>query len=108
ERPVPPTQAEQAPVNSAGTPSSTTIDQDVPTPNHTIALVDNNPFINVFALEPQSEASSSGDISSTESPYMDVKMSFLNGELKDEVYVSQSEGFVDPDYPTHVYRLKKA
>nr|GEY33252.1 putative ribonuclease H-like domain-containing protein [Tanacetum cinerariifolium] len=32
ERPVPPAQAEQAPVNSAGTPSSTTIDQDAPTP----------------------------------------------------------------------------
>ncbi|GJT12046.1 retrovirus-related pol polyprotein from transposon TNT 1-94 [Tanacetum coccineum] len=39
---------------------------------------------------------------------MDVKTSFLNGELKEEVYVSQPEGFVDPDHPTHVYRLKKA
>ncbi|GJR68116.1 retrovirus-related pol polyprotein from transposon TNT 1-94 [Tanacetum coccineum] len=39
---------------------------------------------------------------------MDVKTSFLNGELKEEVYVSQLEGFVDPDHPTHVYRLKKA
>nr|GFC45651.1 retrovirus-related Pol polyprotein from transposon TNT 1-94 [Tanacetum cinerariifolium] len=29
------------------------------------------------------------------------------GELKEEVYVSQPEGFVDPDHPTHVYRLKK-
>nr|GEX74797.1 hypothetical protein [Tanacetum cinerariifolium] len=177
--PVPPAQAEQAPVNSAGTPSSITIDQDAPTPgispsssalqshslhqgiaaepnymeDHTIAPVDNNPFVNVFALEPHSEASSSGDISSTESPYvsqtlhhlnkwskdhpldnvvgntfrpairifianatsrnmpiyqMDVKTAFLNGELKEEVYVSQSEGFVDPDHPTHVYRLKKA
>nr|GEW54820.1 uncharacterized mitochondrial protein AtMg00810-like [Tanacetum cinerariifolium] len=35
-------------------------------------------------------------------------MTFLNGELKEEVYVSQPEGFVDPDHPTHVYRLKKA
>nr|GEX53078.1 retrovirus-related Pol polyprotein from transposon TNT 1-94 [Tanacetum cinerariifolium] len=253
-------------VKSAGTPSSTTIDQDAPTPSispsssalqshslhqgfaaktnymedHTIVLVDNNPFVNVFASEPQSEASSSGDISSTESPYvsqtlyhlnkwskdhpldnvignpsrrvstrkqlatdalwclyslshefdqlqvwelvpqpdcvmiivlkwiykvkldeygdvlknkarlvtkgyrqeegidfeesfapvarieaicifianaasrnmsiyqMDVKKAFLNGELKEEVYVSQLEGFVDPDHPTHVYRLKKA
>ncbi|GJX34436.1 retrovirus-related pol polyprotein from transposon TNT 1-94 [Tanacetum coccineum] len=39
---------------------------------------------------------------------MDVKTAFLNGELKEEVYVSQPEGFVDPDHPTHVYRLKKA
>ncbi|GKC69412.1 copia protein [Tanacetum coccineum] len=38
---------------------------------------------------------------------MDVKTTFLNGELKEEVYVSQLEGFVDPDHPTHVYRLKK-
>ncbi|GJR13255.1 retrovirus-related pol polyprotein from transposon TNT 1-94 [Tanacetum coccineum] len=33
---------------------------------------------------------------------------FLNGELKEEVYVCQLEGFVDLDHPTHVYRLKKA
>nr|GFB65723.1 retrovirus-related Pol polyprotein from transposon TNT 1-94 [Tanacetum cinerariifolium] len=39
---------------------------------------------------------------------MDVKTAFLNGELKEEVYVSQLEGFVDPDHPTHVYCLKKA
>ncbi|GKE51677.1 retrovirus-related pol polyprotein from transposon TNT 1-94, partial [Tanacetum coccineum] len=39
---------------------------------------------------------------------IDVKTSFLNGELKEEVYVSQPEGFIDPDHPTHVYRLKKA
>nr|GFA65479.1 retrovirus-related Pol polyprotein from transposon TNT 1-94 [Tanacetum cinerariifolium] len=39
---------------------------------------------------------------------MAVKTAFLNGELKEEVYVSQPEGFVDPDHSTHVYRLKKA
>ncbi|GKE41805.1 retrovirus-related pol polyprotein from transposon TNT 1-94 [Tanacetum coccineum] len=39
---------------------------------------------------------------------MDVKTVFLNGELKEEVYVSQPESFVDPDHPNHVYRLKKA
>ncbi|GJR67104.1 retrovirus-related pol polyprotein from transposon TNT 1-94 [Tanacetum coccineum] len=39
---------------------------------------------------------------------MDVKTAFLNGELNEEVYVSQPKGFVDPDHPTHVYRLKKA
>ncbi|GJR66956.1 retrovirus-related pol polyprotein from transposon TNT 1-94 [Tanacetum coccineum] len=39
---------------------------------------------------------------------MDVKTAFLNDDLKEEVYVSQPKGFVDPDHPTHVYRLKKA
>ncbi|GJU28010.1 retrovirus-related pol polyprotein from transposon TNT 1-94 [Tanacetum coccineum] len=39
---------------------------------------------------------------------MDVKTTFLNGELKEEVYISQPEGFVDQDNPSHVYKLKKA
>nr|GFA52516.1 retrovirus-related Pol polyprotein from transposon TNT 1-94 [Tanacetum cinerariifolium] len=195
-----PAQAIQAPVTSAGTPLSTTIDQDAPSlhispsssalqshslppgvvaephlmEDHNVAPVDNNPFVNVFALEHNSKASSSGDISSTESPHvsqslyhlkkwskdhpldniignpsrsgyrqeegidfeesfapvarieairifianatsrninvyqMDVKTAFLNGELKEKVYISQPEGFVDPGHPTHVYRLKKA
>nr|GEU91280.1 hypothetical protein [Tanacetum cinerariifolium] len=259
ERPVLPAQAVEAPVNSADTALSTTIDKDAPSPSispsssalqshslhqgviaepnyiedHTIASVDNIPFVNVFAPEPHSEASSLGDISSTESPYlatdalwclyssvlskvepknfksaitkdcwfqamqdeihefdrlqvwelvpqpdcvisitlkwiykvkldeygdvlknkarlvakgyrqeeginfkesftpvarieairifianaasnnmtiyhMDVKTAFQNGDLTEEVYVSQPEGFVDPDHSTHVYRLKKA
>ncbi|GKB90195.1 retrovirus-related pol polyprotein from transposon TNT 1-94 [Tanacetum coccineum] len=39
---------------------------------------------------------------------MDVKTTFLNGILHEEVYVSQPDGFVDPDNPNHVYRRKKA
>ncbi|GJX64219.1 retrovirus-related pol polyprotein from transposon TNT 1-94 [Tanacetum coccineum] len=38
---------------------------------------------------------------------MDVKTAFLNGKLHEVVYVSQQEGFVDPDKPNHVYMLKK-
>ncbi|GJT33678.1 retrovirus-related pol polyprotein from transposon TNT 1-94 [Tanacetum coccineum] len=39
---------------------------------------------------------------------MDVKTAFLNGPLKEEVYVTQPEGFVDPDHPEQVYLLRKA
>ncbi|GJR99375.1 retrovirus-related pol polyprotein from transposon TNT 1-94 [Tanacetum coccineum] len=39
---------------------------------------------------------------------MDVKTTFLNGELKEVVYVSQPKGFVDQNNPSHVYKLKKA
>ncbi|GJY03171.1 retrovirus-related pol polyprotein from transposon TNT 1-94 [Tanacetum coccineum] len=39
---------------------------------------------------------------------MDVKTAFLNGDLQEEVFVSQPEGFEDQNNPTHVYRLKKA
>nr|GEW12274.1 hypothetical protein [Tanacetum cinerariifolium] len=251
ERSVSPALAVQVPVNLAGIPSSTIIEQDAPFPSilqsssklqspslyqgisaestlmedNLVAPINNNPFINVFALEPSFDASSSEDVSSTDSTYvsqtlhhlskwskdhpldnvignpsrlvstrkqlatdalwclynllskvvpknfksaitkdcwfqamqdeihefdrlqgyrqeegidfeesfapvarieairifianatsknmtiyqMDVKTTFLNGELKEEVYVSQPEGFVDPDHPTHVYRLKKA
>nr|GEU89108.1 retrovirus-related Pol polyprotein from transposon TNT 1-94 [Tanacetum cinerariifolium] len=126
------------------------------------APIDNDPFINVFAPEPSSEASPSGiwsykvihdehgdvlknkarlvakgyrqeegvDFKESFAPLarieairifiaivvsknmtiyqMDVKTAFLNDELKEEVYVCQPEGFVDPDHPTYVYRLKKA
>nr|GEY06785.1 hypothetical protein [Tanacetum cinerariifolium] len=84
KRPISYASSVQAPVNSAGTPSSTTIDQDAPSPsispssstlqsqqgivakptfmgNNHVAPVDNNPFINVFAPEPSFDASSSGD-----------------------------------------------
>nr|GEW11278.1 ribonuclease H-like domain-containing protein [Tanacetum cinerariifolium] len=96
ERPVSPSPTVPVPVNSVGTPSSTSIDQDAPSPSHSppssalqslclhqgvttkstlmdenlFAPVDNDPFINIFALEPNSEASSSRDASSAESTYV--------------------------------------
>nr|GFD51400.1 retrovirus-related Pol polyprotein from transposon TNT 1-94 [Tanacetum cinerariifolium] len=39
---------------------------------------------------------------------MDVKTAFLNGNLREEVYVSQLDGFADQDNPNHVYKLKNA
>nr|GEY69842.1 hypothetical protein [Tanacetum cinerariifolium] len=40
--------------------------------------------------------------------HMDVKTAFLNGPLKEEVYVAQPDVFVDPDHPEKVYHHKKA
>ncbi|GJR89319.1 retrovirus-related pol polyprotein from transposon TNT 1-94 [Tanacetum coccineum] len=246
KRPIPPAPAIQVLVISAGTPSSTTIDQDAPSISHLpsflkvqppllhqgitagptfeenpFAQADDDPFANVFAPEPSSEESSSRDVGTAKSNHviqphehlrkwikdhpinnviamqeeihefdrlqvwelvpkpvwvmlialkwiykvklneygdvlknkarlvakgyrqeegidfeesfalvarieairifianatsknmtiyqMDIKTAFLNGKLKEEVYVSQPEGFVNPNHPTHVYRLKKA
>jgi hypothetical protein len=39
---------------------------------------------------------------------MDVKSTFLNGPIKEEVYVEKPLGFEDSEYPNHVYKLSKA
>ncbi|GKD60783.1 retrovirus-related pol polyprotein from transposon TNT 1-94 [Tanacetum coccineum] len=39
---------------------------------------------------------------------MDIKIGFLNGPLKEKVYVSQPDRFIDRDHPKKVYRLRKA
>ena len=39
---------------------------------------------------------------------MDVKSAFLNGFIDEEVYVNQPQGFIDPAFPNHVFRLTKA
>ncbi|GJU70582.1 putative reverse transcriptase domain-containing protein [Tanacetum coccineum] len=71
-----------------------------------------NPPPSVVSLDPTAAAPRSADPtgspSSTSIDQMNVKTTFLNGELRKEVYVSQSKGFVDPENPTHVYKLKKA
>nr|GEW57059.1 copia protein [Tanacetum cinerariifolium] len=39
---------------------------------------------------------------------MDVEITFLNNILREEVYISQPDGFMDKDNPNHVYKLMKA
>jgi hypothetical protein len=39
---------------------------------------------------------------------MDVKSVFLNGPIKEKVYVEQPPDFEDEEYPNHVYKLYKA
>ncbi|GJU78658.1 retrovirus-related pol polyprotein from transposon TNT 1-94 [Tanacetum coccineum] len=110
ERPISPALAVQVPVNSVGTPLSIIIDQDAPFPSHSpssalqsprlhqgiavestliednpFAPIVNNPFINVFALEPSSEASSFGDLSLAESPYVSQTLHHLGKSSKDHL-----------------------
>nr|GEV15528.1 hypothetical protein [Tanacetum cinerariifolium] len=82
------------PVDPIGSPSSTSIDQDALS---NIARIE---AIRTFIVNASNKNMTIYQ--------MDVKTAFLNGKLREEVYVSQSEGFVDQDNPTHVYKLKKA
>ncbi|GJS74110.1 retrovirus-related pol polyprotein from transposon TNT 1-94 [Tanacetum coccineum] len=140
------------PAVSTGSPSSTTVDQDAPSPN--IAHINNDPYFGIPILEVPSDQSSLMYLSHTivhpdhqifehnskwtkDHPLeniidelarpvsttlqlhehgrinmvvyqMDVKTSFLNVNLREEVYVSQPDRFMDLDNPNHVYKLKKA
>jgi hypothetical protein len=38
---------------------------------------------------------------------IDVKSAFLNGPIKEKVYVEQPLGFEDDEYPNYVYRLQE-
>ncbi|GJW02086.1 retrovirus-related pol polyprotein from transposon TNT 1-94 [Tanacetum coccineum] len=158
ERPVSPAPAVPILVNSADTPSSTTIDQDAPSPSHSpsssalqspsihqgvaaestlveenpFAPVDNDPFINIFTPEPTSEASSSGDWiykvkldeygdvltnkawlvakGYRQEEGIDFEESFASVARIEAIRIfiaNAAKGFVDPDHPSHVYRLKK-
>ncbi|GJZ79662.1 retrovirus-related pol polyprotein from transposon TNT 1-94 [Tanacetum coccineum] len=123
------------PLLSTETPSSATVNQDAPSPsnsqttpdtqppvipndveedNHEIevAHMGNDPYFESFAPVARLEAiriflAFTAHMNMVVYQ-MDVKTMFLNGNLWEEVYVSQPDEFVDPDNPNHVYKLKKA
>jgi len=39
---------------------------------------------------------------------MDIDTAFLNAELEEEIYITQPEGFIDPEHPDHVCCLHKS
>nr|GEX99902.1 retrovirus-related Pol polyprotein from transposon TNT 1-94 [Tanacetum cinerariifolium] len=175
DRPVSPAPSVLFLANSASTFSSTAIDQDAPSLSHSssssalqssclhqgvtaestlmdensFAPVNNDPFINIFALKPTSATSSSGDASSANSTYarlvaegyrqeeginfeesfapvariktirifianaasknitiyqMDVKTTFLNGELKEEVLLGDGMNSVTISFGQQVFQ----
>ncbi|GKE41541.1 retrovirus-related pol polyprotein from transposon TNT 1-94 [Tanacetum coccineum] len=96
--------------DSTGLPSSTTIDQNTPSPRDIVkkkgstlknrALVARLEAIRIFIAYAAHKNMTVYQ--------MDVKTAFLNDILREEVYTSQPDGFVDQDNPNHVYKLKKA
>nr|GEY91511.1 retrovirus-related Pol polyprotein from transposon TNT 1-94 [Tanacetum cinerariifolium] len=131
-KPVPPAQAEPASVNSTSTPLSNTIDQDAPTlsisqsssalqshslhqgvttePNsmkeRTDAPIDNPPFVNVFASEPHSEATSSRDISSTDSVLSKVEPKNFKSAITEDCWFQAMQDEIHKfDRPQNKARL---
>nr|GEU82753.1 uncharacterized mitochondrial protein AtMg00810-like [Tanacetum cinerariifolium] len=88
-----------------GLPSSTTVDQDAPSPK---GIDFEESFAPVARLEAIRIFFAYAAYKNMLVYQMDVKTAFLNGNLREEVYVSQPNGFVDQDNPNHVYKLKKA
>nr|GEY40972.1 hypothetical protein [Tanacetum cinerariifolium] len=121
------------PAASTSSPSSTTVDQDAPSPNNDYESSSMNVIPSVVhTATPNSEHVTKWtkdhpldniivarlDVIQIFLAFaahmnmivyqMDVKTIFLNGMLREEVYVSQLDGFVDKDNPNHVYKLNKA
>nr|GEY67303.1 retrovirus-related Pol polyprotein from transposon TNT 1-94 [Tanacetum cinerariifolium] len=97
---IPPVQAE-----STSFPFSTTVDQDAPSPK---GIEFEESFAPVARLEAIRIYLAYATHKNMVVYHMDVKTAFLNGNLREEVYVIQPDGFVDQGNPNHVYKLKKA
>ncbi|GJS61859.1 retrovirus-related pol polyprotein from transposon TNT 1-94 [Tanacetum coccineum] len=91
------------PIDLAGSPSSTSINQDAPSGvdfEESFAPIARIEAIRIFIANAANKNMAIYQ--------MDVKTAFLNGELCEVVYVSKPKGFVDQDNLNHVYSLKNA
>nr|GEX35751.1 retrovirus-related Pol polyprotein from transposon TNT 1-94 [Tanacetum cinerariifolium] len=123
------------PAASIGSPSTTTVDQDAPSPNALtqscwieamqeklnefehfewlmVTIKKRGFFLRVFCSSCKIRGyknflAFAAHMNMVDNQ-IDVKTMFLNGNLREEVYVSQPDGFADPDNPNNVYKLKKA
>nr|GEZ17681.1 integrase, catalytic region, zinc finger, CCHC-type, peptidase aspartic, catalytic [Tanacetum cinerariifolium] len=110
---IPPVQAE-----STGSPFSNTVDKDAPSPSKSHTIPETQSFVIPQDVEEDIhdiEVAHMGNdllfgvpISEFTTAQSSSTTAFLNGNLREEVYVSQPNGFVDQDNPNHVYKLKKA
>nr|GEV60788.1 hypothetical protein [Tanacetum cinerariifolium] len=99
--------------DSTSSPSSTTVDQDTPfaSKSHTTAETQSSVIpqdVEEDNLDIEVAHMGIDSLLGVPIPEMDVKNAFLNGNLREELYVSQPNGFVDQDNPNHVFKIKKA
>nr|GEV54649.1 hypothetical protein [Tanacetum cinerariifolium] len=113
------------PAVSTGSPSSTTVDQDAPLPSNSQTTPETqSPIIPNDFKEDNHDL----DVAHMNKNSLDairifltfathknmviyqmvMKTAFMNGNLREEVYVCQPDRFVDPDNPNHMYKMKKA
>nr|GEX01551.1 hypothetical protein [Tanacetum cinerariifolium] len=128
------------PTESTSLPSSTTVDQDVPSPNvipvvvhtaapnseHVTKWTKDHPLDNIIDALTQASWIEAMQEELNEFKRLEVwelvphldkvmvitlkwiyKTTLLNEILREEVYVSQLDGFVDQDNSNHVYKLKR-
>ncbi|GJT87906.1 retrovirus-related pol polyprotein from transposon TNT 1-94 [Tanacetum coccineum] len=108
------------PAVSTGSPSSINVNQDAPSPSHSQTTPETQPLIIPIPTIPNDVEEDNHDIEIAHmgnDPYFGIPIPEIPSDQSsssdsihtiEEVYVSQPDGFVDPDNPNHVYKLKKA
>nr|GFC02326.1 copia protein [Tanacetum cinerariifolium] len=98
--------------DSTGSPSSTLVDQEAPSPSNSLTPTEiQSPALFCYydafltSVEPKTYKEAL-----TQACWIEAMQEELHEfeRLEEEVYVSQPDGFVDADNPNHVYKLKKA